>query len=188
MRGRLVRSDTGTVPVLVLGIGRSPSVRVRFRSSVPAAWLDPCRSGRPNDSDPDPEPEAGRSEQANEQTNRVVLGRDPGRDRPCLRPPIHRSARNTAARPARRLRPRRAGGLADPVHAPDVRGHGRLCCPCGAVLVLLDGQPLAAVDHPRPRAATPPVPGEHPLGRGRGWLWLWKGRQRQRDVAPGAGN
>lgn len=61
-------------------------------------------------------------------------------------------------------------------------------CPCGAVLVLLDGQPLAAVDHPRPRAATPPVPGEHPLGRGRGWLWLWKGRQRQRDVAPGAGN
>jgi hypothetical protein len=62
-------------------------------------------------------------------------------------------------------------------------------CPCGASLVLLDGQPLAAVGHPRPRAATPPVPGERPLGRGRGrwrlWdrgqgLWKWKGRQRQR--------
>lgn len=30
-------------------------------------------------------------------------------------------------------------------------------CPCGAWLVLLDGRPLAAT-HPRPRAATPPVP------------------------------
>lgn len=46
-------------------------------------------------------------------------------------------------------------------------------CPCGALLVLLDGQPLAAVGHPRPRAATPPVPGERPLGRRRGRLWLW---------------
>ena len=63
-------------------------------------------------------------------------------------------------------------------------------CPCGALLVLLDGQPLATVGHPRPRAATPPVPGERPLGRGRGRLWLWahgqalwkwKGRQRQQD-------
>jgi hypothetical protein len=62
-------------------------------------------------------------------------------------------------------------------------------CPCGALLVLLDGQPLAAVGHARPRTSTPPVPGERPLGRGRGrlglWLWdrgraLWKGKGRQR--------
>jgi hypothetical protein len=45
-------------------------------------------------------------------------------------------------------------------------------CPCGALLVLLGGQPLAAV-RPRPRAATPPVPGERPRGRGRLQLWLW---------------
>lgn len=49
-------------------------------------------------------------------------------------------------------------------------------CPCGAWLMLLDGQLLAAA-HPQPRAATPPVPGERPRGRGRGrsrsWLWLW---------------
>jgi hypothetical protein len=32
-------------------------------------------------------------------------------------------------------------------------------CRCGTWLVLLDGRPLAAV-HPRPRAATPPAPGE----------------------------
>jgi hypothetical protein len=64
-------------------------------------------------------------------------------------------------------------------------------CPCGALLVLLDGQPLAAT-HPRPRAATPPVPGEGPRSRDRGRLWLWdRGRalwkwtwrQRQRDWA-----
>jgi hypothetical protein len=58
-------------------------------------------------------------------------------------------------------------------------------CPCGALLVLLDGQPLAAAGPPR--AATPPAPGERPLDRGRLglWLWdrgraLWKGKGRQR--------
>jgi hypothetical protein len=46
-------------------------------------------------------------------------------------------------------------------------------CPCGARLVLLDGQRLAVAAHRRPRAATPPVPGERPRGRGRVWSWLW---------------
>lgn len=59
-------------------------------------------------------------------------------------------------------------------------------CRCGAWLVLLDGQPLAAA-HPRPRAATPPTPGEHPHGRGRLWdhgQGLWKKRTwRQRRRA-----
>jgi choline dehydrogenase-like flavoprotein len=45
-------------------------------------------------------------------------------------------------------------------------------CPCGAWLVLLDGRPLATA-RPRPRAATPPVPGERPHGRRRLWLRLW---------------
>jgi hypothetical protein len=45
-------------------------------------------------------------------------------------------------------------------------------CPCGAWLVLLDGQLLAAA-HPGPRAATPPVLGERLRGRGRRQLWLW---------------
>lgn len=37
------------------------------------------------------------------------------------------SARRAVARPARRLRPLQARGLAAAVHAPDVRGHGGLC-------------------------------------------------------------
>jgi hypothetical protein len=65
-------------------------------------------------------------------------------------------------------------------------------CPCGALLVLLNGQPQA-VGHPRPRAATPPVPGERPLGRGRLGLWLWdrggalwrgKGKEGSRCSSP----
>jgi hypothetical protein len=45
-------------------------------------------------------------------------------------------------------------------------------CPCGAWLVLLGGQPVAAA-HPRPCAATTPVPGERRRSRDRGRLWLW---------------
>jgi hypothetical protein len=62
-------------------------------------------------------------------------------------------------------------------------------CLCGAWLVLLDGQRLAAVGPARP---APPVPGERSHGRGRWWLWLWlwdhgqalwkwTWRQRQRE-------
>jgi hypothetical protein len=46
-------------------------------------------------------------------------------------------------------------------------------CPCGAWLVLLDDQLLAAGRH-RPRAATPPVPGERAGGHDRSWLRLWR--------------
>ena len=85
MRGRLARSDTGTVPVL--GIAPSHADRssiatfqageVNFLQYTPVGGAYLCCSLlQVGGGDPDPEPEAGRSEQANEQTNRVVLGRD----------------------------------------------------------------------------------------------------------------
>jgi hypothetical protein len=49
-------------------------------------------------------------------------------------------------------------------------------CRCGAWLVLLDGQPLAAA-RPRPRAATPPAPGERPRGLWKKWT-TWRRRRR----------
>ena len=56
-------------------------------------------------------------------------------------------------------------------HRTSAGAVGYARCPCGAWLVLLDGRPLATA-HPRPRAATPPVPGERPHGRRRLWSRL----------------
>ena len=58
---------------------------------------------------------------------------------------------------------------------------GYACCPCGAWLVLLDGRPLATA-HPRPRAATPPVPDERLHGRRRLWSRLWDHGQALRGT------
>jgi hypothetical protein len=49
-------------------------------------------------------------------------------------------------------------------HRTSAGAVGYARCPCGEWLVLLDGRPLATA-HSRPRAATPPVPGERPHGR-----------------------
>jgi hypothetical protein len=52
-------------------------------------------------------------------------------------------------------------------------------CRCGAWLVLLDGQPLAATQpRPRQRTATPPAPGERPHGWWKKWTWR---RRRRAD-------
>jgi len=51
-------------------------------------------------------------------------------------------------------------------HRTSAGAVGYARCPCGAWLVLLNGRPLATA-HLRPRAATPPVPGERQPGRHR---------------------
>jgi hypothetical protein len=57
-------------------------------------------------------------------------------------------------------------------HRTSAGAVGYARCLCGAWLVLLDGRPLATA-RARPRAATPPVPGERPHGRRRLWSRLW---------------
>jgi hypothetical protein len=66
-------------------------------------------------------------------------------------------------------------------HRTSVGEVGYARCPCGEWLVLLEGRPLATA-HPRPRAATPPVPGERPHGRRRLWLRLWDHGQALRGT------
>jgi hypothetical protein len=75
-------------------------------------------------------------------------------------------------------------------HRTSVGEVGYARCPCGEWLVLLEGRPLATA-HPRPRAATPPVPGERPHGRRRLRLWdlgqalrgTWRRRQKHGRTA-----